>query len=150
MIRKGFIVLFSIFSLLLVGCGVGNVDASKNNNQNDEKVGEMVPSLEETSPLIFSYTITNQSKNEVTLEFSSSQRFDYAVYNDKGEQIYLFSSLASFLQVVGEEKVKPGEKLEYTIDINEIGLSPGNYTLSAWMTPKTGKKYEVSQEFNVE
>ncbi|WP_081742118.1 BsuPI-related putative proteinase inhibitor [Mesobacillus boroniphilus] len=81
---------------------------------------------------------------------TSSQRYDYSVKTKDGKEVFLFSSVASFLQVLGEEKLKQGESLTYDIDLHELSLEQGEYTLTVWMTPKGGKKYEVSKEFTVQ
>ena len=112
--------------------------------------GEMAASLTEESPLIFQYEVKNQTEEEVVLEFTSSQRYDYSVKTKDGKEVFLFSSVASFLQALGEEKVKQGEALSYEIDLHELSLEKGDYVLSVWMTPKGGKKYEMTKEFSVE
>ena len=106
-----------LLGILITGCGTGNNVPS---NGSDGEIttggkgivaGEMAASLTEKSPLIFQYEVKNQTKEEITLEFTSSQRFDYSVKTKDGEEIFLFSSVASFLQALGEETVKQGEAL---------------------------------------
>lgn len=151
--RKLWMVL--LLGILVSGCGTEN---RVNNNKDDVKneggqgivAGEMAASLTEESPLIFQYEVKNQTEEEITLEFTSSQRFDYSVKTKDGKEIFLFSSVASFLQALGEETVKQGESLTYEIDLHELSLEKGEYVLTAWMTPKEGKKYEVTKEFTVE
>ena len=132
-----------ILVFLLAGCGTAN----KNNNEAKSDgsgiiAGEVAAVLKETNPLIYQYEVTNQTEKEVTLEFSSSQRFDFSVETESGEQIYLYSSLTMFMAVLGEETIKQGETLRYEIDLHELDLKPGNYLLTVWMTPKEGKTYQ--------
>ncbi|WP_186580580.1 BsuPI-related putative proteinase inhibitor [Aquibacillus kalidii] len=149
---------------MLIGCGTGentkeDVASEVNGAKPDQEIatdddsaqenqgivaGEMEASLTETSPLTYTYKVTNQTEKEVKLKFTSSQRYDFSVRNQAGEQVYLFSSLASFLQVLGEETIKQGESLEYTIDLSNIGLKTGDYVLTAWMTPEEGEKYSAT------
>ena len=150
------LLMILLMGLLVTGCGTGN--KVSNDNQDDEKngggagivAGEMAASLTEESPLIFQYEVKNQTEEEVTLEFTSSQRYDYSVKTKDGKEVFLFSSVASFLQALGEETVKQGESLTYDIDLHELNLEKGDYILTVWMTPKDGKKYEVSKEFTVQ
>ncbi|WP_226667693.1 BsuPI-related putative proteinase inhibitor [Metabacillus litoralis] len=141
--------------LLLSGCGTGNTnsDTTKEGGNNGEQseivAGDMVPSLIETSPFNFTYKVMNQTEEVVELEFSSSQRVDYQVKTKEGKEIYLFSSTASFLAALGTEKIKQGEEFIYNIDLSDLNLSKGEYELFVWMTPKEGKKYEVSIDFTV-
>ncbi|WP_456276999.1 BsuPI-related putative proteinase inhibitor [Bacillus sp. AK128] len=147
-------VIIFLSVLFLAACGTGNSEQTQgqnvDTNENGIVAGDMVPSLVEKSPLIYEYMVKNQTENDVTLEFTSSQRYDFSVVNDNGEEIYLFSSVASFLQSLGEETLKPGEELVYEINLQDLQLEKGNYTLNAWMTPKEGKKFEVKKEFTVE
>ncbi|WP_174734384.1 BsuPI-related putative proteinase inhibitor [Mesobacillus harenae] len=150
------ILMILLLGILMAGCGTGNKvpvsDSEDAANGGGEGIvaGEMAASLTEQSPLIFQYEVKNQTEEEVTLEFTSSQRFDYSVETKDGEELFLFSSVASFLQALGEETVKQGEALTYDINLHELNLEKGEYVLSAWMTPKEGPQYKVSKEFSVE
>lgn len=145
-----------LLGLLVTGCGTEN--QVSNNNKDDLTngggagivAGDMVPSLTEESSLVFQYEVKNQTEQVVTLEFTSSQRYDYSVKTKDGKEVFLFSSVASFLQALGEETVKQGESLTYEIDLHELNLEKGDYILTAWMTPKEGKKFEAVKEFSVE
>lgn len=141
-----------LMGLLVTGCGTENQVSNNDQDQGGAGIvaGEMAASLTEESPLIFQYEVKNQTEEEVVLEFTSSQRYDYSVKTKDGKEVFLFSSVASFLQALGEETVKQGESLTYDIDLHELNLEKGDYILTAWMTPKDGKKYEVSKEFTVE
>jgi hypothetical protein len=112
--------------------------------------GEMAASMMEQSPLIFDYELKNQTEQEVTLKFTSSQRYDYSVKTKDGQEVYLFSSTAAFLQALGEETLKQGESLTYVIDLKDLSLEKGEYTLTVWMTPKEGPKYKATKEFVVQ
>lgn len=141
-----------LMGLLVTGCGTENQVSNNDQDQGGAGIvaGEMAASLAEESPLIFQYEVKNQTEEEVVLEFTSSQRYDYSVKTKDGKEVFLFSSVASFLQALGEETVKQGESLIYDIDLHELNLEKGDYILTAWMTPKDGKKYEVSKQFTVE
>lgn len=141
-----------LLGLLVTGCGTENQVSNNDQVKGGAGIvaGEMAASLTEENPLDFQYEVKNQTEEEVVLEFTSSQRYDYSVKTKDGKEVFLFSSVASFLQALGEEKVKQGESLTYKIDLQELSLEKGEYTLTAWMTPKDGKKYEVSKEFMVE
>ena len=145
--RKRLILLF--LGLMLAGCGTANQSNEPKSDGSGIVAGEVTAVLKETSPMIFQYVVRNQTEKEVKLEFSSSQRFDYSVETQPGEQLYLFSSLTMFMAVLGEETIKQGESLNYDIDLHELGLKAGSYHLNVWMTPKDGKAYLVTKEFTV-
>jgi ABC-type molybdate transport system substrate-binding protein len=148
--RKLLMVL--LLGLLVTGCGTGNQVSNNDQDHGGAGIvaGEMAATITEESPLIFQYEVKNQTEQEMTLEFTSSQRFDYSVETKDGKEIFLFSSVASFLQVLGEEKIKQAEALNYEIDLHELSLEKGDYVLSVWMTPKEGKKFKVKKPFTVE
>ncbi|TXC93400.1 hypothetical protein FS935_04215 [Metabacillus litoralis] len=153
MLKKNWFIFLII--TILAGCGTGNTNSNTENegskNGDDKQIiaGEMVASLTESSPLHYTYKVKNQTEEVEKMEFTSSQRVDYQVLTKDGEEIFLFSSTASFLAALGSEEIKPGEEFTYDINLSELNLSSGEYELSVWMTPKEGKKYEVSKNFIV-
>jgi hypothetical protein len=152
-LKKAFVFLLLLF--FLGGCGsereVEQVSSGKEEEVNVDTVEEdVLTKINEVSPLSFQYLVSNESEKDITLDFTSSQRFDYSIKTTKGEEIFLFSSVSSFLQVVGKEVLSPKENLVYDIDVKDVGLSKGTYTLTVWMTPATGKAFTASQDFSVE
>ncbi|MFZ3591657.1 BsuPI-related putative proteinase inhibitor [Bacillus sp. DJP31] len=144
------VILVFMLSSLIAGCGMGSNEAVKQNQTGDKSeiaAGELAPSLSEKEPLLFEYKVKNQTEKEISLEFTSSQRFDYSVLDSDGKEIYLFSSVALYLQEMGEEDLQQGEELVYDIDLKDLGLKTGEYEVKAWMTPKDGKEFVVSKVF---
>lgn len=152
--KKTFV--FLLLLSFLGGCGgereVEQVSSSgKEEEVNVDTVEEdVLAEINEVSPLSFQYKVKNESEKDLTLNFTSSQRFDYSIKTVSGEEVFLFSSVSSFLQVVGKEVLSPGGELVYDIDIKDVGLSKGTYILTVWMTPTTGKAYSTSINFSVE
>lgn len=149
------ILVFILAMFILGGCSaereVEPVVSSGREEENMDKVqGDVVSKLIEASPLEFQYRVKNETGKEITLDFTSSQRFDYSIVNSKGEEVFLFSSVSSFLQVIGKEVLSPGEQLSYDIYVKDVELSRGKYTLNAWMTPRTGNVYSSSIQFTIE
>ena len=135
---------------LLTACGAAKESNNEQKDDGSDRVtGDMEVVLKEKSPLIYQYEVKNSLEKEVTLEFSSSQRYDFSVETETGEQIYLFSSVAMFMTVLGEETIKQGETLQYEINLHELDLKSGDYLLTVWMTPNEGKTYKVTKEFAV-
>jgi hypothetical protein len=145
---KKIISLLLIVSLTVFGLFVyfGNFES----NQVAKGQGDVMPSLVDLGNGKFRYKITNQTDKDITFQFTSSQRFDYAVKSENGEQLFLFSSVAQFLAVLGEETLKPGEELHYDIDLAELNLEKGKYILEAWLTPTSKEKYKVEMDYIVQ
>ncbi|MCD8510353.1 MAG: BsuPI-related putative proteinase inhibitor [Bacillus sp. (in: Bacteria)] len=165
------LLILLLMGIVLAGCGTGNGQGNEEitsgsggsgdngepadgGDSGGEATGELEPSISLAGDLVFQYKVRNDSEESVTMEFSSSQRYDFAVETDAGETVFLFSSVAMFLQVEGEEVLQPGDELVFDLDLKEYQvdaeLEPGDYVLRAWMTPKDGSMFEVSMEFTVE
>ena len=123
--------------------------AEKEEKEKEETAVALKGSLVEIDPLRFDYQVANGTDANVTLAFPSSQRYDYEVTNDKGETVFLFSSAASFAQGAGEETYKAGGAAYHSLDVSTLGLAPGAYKLSAWLTSKNGKEALVTTDFDV-
>ncbi|RHW35743.1 intracellular proteinase inhibitor (BsuPI) [Neobacillus notoginsengisoli] len=150
------ILLILLLGTLVTGCGTANeapVDkpAQKVNGGGKGIVAnEVKATLTEISPLVFQYELNNQTEEAVNLEFSSSQRVDYSVMDKDGNEVFLFSSAALFAQVMGKETILQGDTFNYEINLHELNLQKGDYTLTAWMTPRNGQQYKASEKFTVE
>lgn len=66
----------------------------------------------------------------VHLRYTSSQRYDIAVKNERGETVYLWSAAALFLPVVSEEDML---SKEYSVPLT-LDLPDGRYQIEAWLT----------------
>jgi hypothetical protein len=89
-----------------------------------------------------------QARQPVELEFSSSQRYDFAMANN-GSEVWRWSEDKVFAQVLGTESLGPGEApLEY----EEIWqpAPPGRYRAVATITARDRSELEVEQSFEVD
>ncbi|WKA55596.1 BsuPI-related putative proteinase inhibitor [Planococcus shixiaomingii] len=156
--------LLLALALLLAACGTKDEGAS-NEPPKDEPAkeqestdgssggilaGSIGPKLEKVDEDTYRYSLKNQTEHEKTFEFTSGQRFDFSLTNEAGEQAFLFSSVASYAQAMGEETMKQAVELSYEFDIPEADLEPGTYKLEAWLTPKEGPAYKAETEYVVE
>ena len=155
-----FLILLSV--LVLTACGTkSDDDNSPQESETEENqsgdgssegivAGAMEPSIEKVDDVTYRYTLVNQTEQPHTFEFTSSQRYDFSLVNEKGEQVFLFSSVSTYLQVMGEESVDQGDKLSYEFAIPSLDLEPGTYQVTAWLTPQQGGNYEASMAYVVE
>jgi hypothetical protein len=151
----------------LVGCGMtveNQIEEGKNGSAVVEKPGNPDPvgivegslktTLEKVDGTAYKYTFTiqNDKTEDQTLVFPSSQEYDYSIKNEKGEVLYTFGMDKSFMQVITEKVVKPGESLEFEVDLTE-GLKyvdSGKYTVEVWATlqDSNGLKANVEVEYD--
>lgn len=158
--------LILILVLSLIGCGQStevNQELTNPLEVEDDiqgEVNEEVPNsivagkievkLIEKGFGIYNFILKNQTQNVVNLEFNTSQRYDFEIKNKSGEQVHLFSSTATFLQALGTEEMIQGEELSYEININNLGLENGEYTMEVWSVANTNEDYRTKVEFEIE
>lgn len=134
--------------LLLAACGTEQTGEDKVTGEGGK--AEMNSAIEQLEGNLYLYMVTNNTGDSVVFEFTSGQRFDYSLTNEAGEELYLFSSTASFIQAMSEETVEDGESLEYELEVPPLELESGTYTLKAWLTPAQGAVFEAEAEYTVE
>jgi hypothetical protein len=78
-------------------------------------------------------TLRNTGTDGVNLHFPSGQSFDLKILNDKGESVYTWSSDKSFITMVRDETLTPGE-LTYGVTVPLDALPAGHYVLQAYLT----------------
>lgn len=153
-------------ALLLLGtlaaCGTSEDERNPKEVVNEEKQGD-----QQTSGIVageiqsdltvvdladnpkFVYKLKNQTTKDYTFMFTSSQRYDYSLKNESGEEIVRLSAISSYLQALSDETLKPGEELIYEFNLVEE-LSVGEYSLDVWLTSSSTKKdYKKTVNFAV-
>ncbi|MFN7924802.1 MAG: BsuPI-related putative proteinase inhibitor [Bryobacteraceae bacterium] len=92
-------------------------------------------------------TLRNTQPEPVELNFSSGQRYDMVIRNEKGEQVFQWSIGTLFVAVTGTEKVGPGQRT-WVIDADRE-LPPGRYVAEAWITADGGKRFGAYAGFSI-
>ena len=146
--RTWTILLLAVLALLLGACGTPE-DGTNGGNSEGGNEGEMAATLEK-SDAGYRYTVKNGTDEAMTFNFTSSQRFDFALYNEDDEQVFLHSSVSSYAQVLGEETAEAGGELSYELEVPPLELEPGTYKIEAWFAPQQGAAYPAENEYVVE
>jgi len=86
--------------------------------------------------------LTNESAEELVLDFQSSQRFDILLEDERGRVVFRWSGDKVFLPALGREIVRPGESLVYEVTFSLPGsdrgiLPAGRYTLRGILVSET-------------
>lgn len=94
-------------------------------------------------------TASNNTPDELILEFPSSQFFDYKIMNDTGKEVYRYSDNKAFLQAVQRIALKSGEQKVWQSkwDLSSSDgqkIPPGEYLVEAFLQVKqvNGKPVE--------
>ena len=77
--------------------------------------------------------VTNPMNRPVSLEFPSSQRYDFAIRTADGKDVWTWSADKSFAQALGTETIAPGATLDYSETWTPTG-SKGSYVAIASLT----------------
>jgi hypothetical protein len=98
-------------------------------------------------------TLRNTTDKPVTLDFTSGQRYDLEIKDEKGAVVYRWSDGRAFTLALGRETVGPGEKnyvvLERLVGKDGTPLPQGKYTAEAWITNSTPQGFRASVGFEV-
>lgn len=144
--------LFLTLAIFLTACGTSSTAEPDIANGSSEGVveDEVIALLEKMDNNLYRYTVSNQTDEAVTFEFTSGQRYDFTLSNEVGDEVFRLSSVSTYMQALGEEMLEPGDKLEYEFEVPQVELESGVYTLKAWLTPKEGSKFEMETDYTVE
>ena len=91
------------------------------------------------------FHITNPSDRPVVLEFSSGQRYDFAIRNAAGD-VWRWSAAQSFMQALGTETIPAGGSLRYS-ETWPSGQRTGSFTATAQLT---ALNYPIEQRADFE
>ena len=80
-------------------------------------------------PLKLTIEVVNHSSGPVTLRFGTAQRYDLLIQNVQGQEVWRWSSVRMFAQVLGSETLSPdGGKITYRA-ATPVTLPEGAYTV---------------------
>ena len=92
-------------------------------------------------------TIIVLAKKDLTLEFSSSNRFDLEVSDESGN-VWSSSESKAYAQVLGEEKIDVGESVQYG-DV-WVPTAPGAFHVTGRITTTTRDDLIVERDLRVD
>jgi hypothetical protein len=138
--------------LCAVGCGA--------NHTNDEPVGEVPPGNPAMAKLASSVEVevrantvrmvlhvTNPTNQPVTLEFSSAQKYDFAVVGTDGAEVWRWSKDMGFAAALTSETIPAGGSVEFSESWNP-GTRKGTWTAVAELT-STNHRLRERTEFTL-
>jgi len=96
-------------------------------------------------PIQLYLVLENEGPEPLTLEFSSSQRYDFEIRNAEDELVWRWSDEMGFAQMLGSETVEPGGELHYEEEITQT-LDSGSYRVIGYIT---ARDVELKDEIDV-
>jgi hypothetical protein len=118
----------AVVLLFVLGCGgnrgaeIDPADSAAQNGQATAMASSVEVEVRGDSVRMVLH-VTNPTDQPVVLEFSSGQRYDFAVRTAGGADVWRWSADKSFMQALGSETIPPGG----TVDYSE-SWAPGNRT----------------------
>ena len=81
-------------------------------------------------PVIMTLKIFNYAEEDVVFHFNTSQRYDFIIEDEKGNEIWCWSEGRMFAMVLGEETLGPDSpEIIYTAEYKDR-LNPGYYKVT--------------------
>lgn len=94
------------------------------------------------------FTSKNIGPTDLTLTYSTSQKYEYELLNKADGTITRYSEGKSFLQVIKEETLAPNEVLSHEITLSNLSI--GDYNFSMWLTFAGGIQTKQTMDFKIE
>jgi hypothetical protein len=126
--------------LLLATSGCGAKDGPEvnppNADTNDAGAATLASSVEvevvaDTVRVVLH--VTNPTNQPVRLEFSSAQRYDFAIRTAGGMDVWTWSADKGFAAALGSETIAPGGSLDYS-EVWKAGNRKGSFVAVAQLT----------------
>ena len=106
------------------------------------------PAYRAGEPVELILRLTNRSAEAKTLDFSSSQRYDFKIEDSGGAaSVWTWSADRMFAQMMGTERLGPGESREYREEFSGT-LPPGKYQATGVVTA-SGPALQATTSFSV-
>lgn len=87
--------------------------------------------------------VSNSTDRPVTLEFSSGQRYDFAIRTAEGSDVWRWSADKSFIQALESQTLAPGNTLQFAE--SWTGAGKGQYVAVAELTALNHRIQESAQ-----
>jgi len=84
-------------------------------------------------PITITLTVSNPTREPVTLQFTTGQRYDFMIEDEAGKLVWAWAEDRMFVQILGEATIAPGVALAYRETFTGR-LAPGAYRVTGTLT----------------
>ena len=124
------VVVFSALGLWLIAYGNATSTEKEMNYGISIMTDKMSYSVGE--PIMMTLKIFNYTEEDIVFHFNSSQRYDFIIEDEEGNEIWRWSKDMMFAMVLGEENLGPNNpEVTYTAEYKDR-LSPGYYRVTGY------------------
>ena len=121
-------VVFSSFGLWLIA--YGNTTSEERNMNYGISMSTDKMSYTIGEPIVMTLKIFNYTKEGIIFHFNTSQRYDFIIEDEEGNEVWRWSEGRMFAQMLGEENLGPNNpEVTYTTEYKDK-LSPGYYKVT--------------------
>ena len=122
------VVVFSGLGLWLVA--YGDTTSEEKNRSYGISISTDKMSYSVGEPIKMTINIFNYTEEDVVFHFNTSQRYDFIIEDEKGNEVWRWSQDMMFAMVLGEEILGPtNTEVIYTAEYTDK-LSPGYYKIT--------------------
>ncbi len=122
------VVLFSSLGLWLTASGNATSEETNMNYGISMSTDKMSYSVGE--PIKMTLKIFNYTEEDIAFHFDTSQRYDFIIEDEEGNEVWRWSEGRMFAQMLGEENLGPNNpEVTYTTEYKDK-LSPGYYKVT--------------------
>ena len=130
----------AVSAFLVTGCAASPEDGL-GADQSASDVAATVEVKLEGEGVQFLLHVTNTGETPLEFTFPSSQRYDFVVRDQSGEEVWRWSDGMSFLQAISNATLAPGETWDFRVTW-EAGNRAGQYEVAAMVT---AQEHDVRQ-----
>ena len=124
------VIIFSALGLWLVASGNTTSEGVNMNYGISMTTDKMSYSIGE--PVIMTLIIFNYNEEDIIFHFNNSQRYDFIIKDENGNEIWRWSEGRMFAQMLGEEVLGPtNTEIIYKVEYRDK-LSPGYYKVTGF------------------
>lgn len=145
--RRIFSAVFLISMILLAGCSGADNSAktlpvakptSAHKSVFIDKTRLEMATIKETFPrdeiIPLRISVTNTDSKDIKLTFTTAQRQEFTAVDERGKEVWRWSSGKMFAQQVTEMKIEAGATYNFFGKIEAGVLPAGKYKISGWTT----------------
>lgn len=158
----------TLAALLMTACGTGgdgeetkgggsdqsgyetptdNQDENNKDAVTEEQVSAEVQKIDGN----YTFTLKNISVEAVDLSFSSTQEYEYHLYDEAGNHIYTYSMDKMFGEMFMEKTLSPNEEYTINVDVEVLStLESGTYQLKIWSVALESDGLDAKMEITID
>lgn len=122
------VVVFSGLVLWLVASG--NTTSEERNMNYGISISTDKMSYSVGEPIKMTVKIFNSTEEDIVFHFNTSQRYDFIIEDEEGNEVWRWSQDRMFAMMLGKEVIGPhNPEVIYTADYKDR-ISPGNYKVT--------------------